>query len=103
MRPTYKRPSDGRLKDMILTHMATSGFVAKANPRADFIMSACRAANIADPFARRKILSEMADVMNCDVCELEFLFTHQDRTIARSKAQSLEVPDFRQELLLAAE
>ena len=83
--------------------MATSGFVAKANPRADFIMSACRAANTADPFARRKILSEMADVMNCDVCELEFLFTHQDRTIARSKAQSLEVPDFRQELLLAAE
>ena len=103
MRPTYKRPSDGRLKDMISTHMATPGFVVKANPRADFIMSACRAANIADPFARRKILSEMADVMNCDVCELEFLFTHQDRTIARSKAQSLEVPDFRQELLLAAE
>ena len=103
MRPTYKRPSDGRLKDMISTHMTTTGFVAKANPRADFIMSACRAANTADPFARRKILSEMADVMNCDVSELEFLFTHQDRTIARSKAQSLEVPDFRQELLLAAE
>ena len=103
MRPTYKRPSDGRLKDMISTHMTTTGFVAKANPRADFIMSACRAANTADPFARRKILSEIADVMNCDVSELEFLFTHQDRTIARSKAQSLEVPDFRQELLLAAE
>ena len=83
--------------------MATSGFVAKANPRADFIMSACRAANTADPFARRKILSEMADVMNCDVRELEFLFTHQDRTIAHSKVRSLEVPDFRQELLLAAE
>ena len=103
MRPTYKRPSEGRLKDMISTHMTTTGFVAKANPRADFIMSACRAANLADPFARRKILSEIADVMNCDVSELEFLFTHQDRTIARSKAQSLEVPDFRQELLLAAE
>ena len=75
----------------------------RANPRADFIMSACRAANLADPFARRKILSEIADVMNCDVSELEFLFTHQDRTIAHSKARSLEVPDFRQELLLAAE
>ncbi len=103
MRPTNMRSLCGRLKDMISSHMAKPGDVATTNPRAEFIMSACRAARAAGPLAKRKILSDMAEAMNCDVGELEFLFKHPEKTTSSSKSLDLEVPDFRQELLLAAE
>lgn len=103
MRPKYKRPLDGRLKELISSHMAKPGDVSKTHPRAEFVMSACRAATAAGPTTKRRILVDMAEAMNCDVGELEFLFDHPDTLKTSPQHYNLEVPDFRQELLLAAE
>ena len=103
MRPDETWPDSGYLKDMISRHMAKPGHIPLAQPCADFIMSACRAAFAAGPNNRQNILSDMANAMNCNVEELKFLFIDSQLNLSDPLRHEIEVPDFRQELLAVAE
>lgn len=103
MRPKTPRPSEGRLEDMIARHMAVPGHVPTRQPRADFVMSGIRAAISASPVTRRKILSDLADVIDCDAKDLDFLFAEFEMPVAKAASYEVMVPDFQRELLAVAE
>ena len=92
-----------KLAQLVATHMSRPGHVSEAPIVADFVMSGLRAANSANMITRRKILSDVSDVLNCKCEDLEFLFT--DFAVPTSKAPNYElmVPDFQTQLLAAAE
>lgn len=103
MRPNTPRPIEGCLEDMIARHMATPGHVAERQPRADFVMSGIRAASAASPMTREKILSDLADVIDCDAKDLDFLFAEFEMPITKAANYEVMVPDFQRELLAVAE
>ncbi len=92
-----------KLAQLVATHMSRPGHVSEAPIVADFVMSGLRAANSANMITRRKILSDVSDVLDCNAEDLEFLFT--DFTAPTTKAPNYEimVPDFQSQLLAAAE
>ena len=103
MRPDTPTPEKARLEDMIAKHMAVPGCIAPRQTEGDFIMSAIRAAASANPMTRRKILSDISDVMNCSANELAFLFTEFEMPITTAANYEVMVPDFQRELLTVAE
>lgn len=102
MRPIYTRPSEARLEDMIARHMASPGSVKAPDTPADFVISALRAAYSATPSNRRKILADLASVMNCEPKDLGFLFHDFESATTDSRPYELMVPDFYRELIAAA-
>jgi len=103
MRPTNTRPSEARLEDMIARHMASPGCTTAPDTRADFVLSGIRAACSATPNIRRKILEDLASVMNCKAKDLNFLFSDLDMMATGSRPYELMVPDFHRELMTVAE
>ncbi len=97
MRPTLK------LNELISTHMSVPGHVDRAEPESNFVMSGLRAAGSANHINRRKILSDVSDVLNCKVEDLDFLFTEFEMPIGSAANYEVMVPDFQTRLLAVAE
>ncbi len=97
MRPTLE------LGELIATHMSVPGNISSERPKADFVMSGLRAATSANFMNRRKILSDVSDVLDCCVEELEFLFSEFSMQTASTAKYDVMVPDFRSALLVSAE
>lgn len=92
-----------KLSELIATYMSRPGHVSEAPYEADVVMSGLRAATSANMIARRNILSDVSDILNCEAEDLEFLFT--DLAVPRASTTSFEVmvPDFHSQLRAAAE
>lgn len=103
MRPTATPPKEARLEDMISKHMSVPGNVPMRQTEADFVMSGIRAAAAASAMTRRKILSDISDVIGCSAEALDFLFTEFEMPIATAANYEVMVPDFQRELLAVAE
>lgn len=97
MRPTQK------LGDLIAVHMSKSGDLPEQQPETDFILSGIRAAISANLVTRRRILSDVADVLGCKAQDLEFLFVDFGKSAQPNASYEVMVPDFQSELLAAAE
>lgn len=89
--------------DLIATHMSRPGHVAKAPSECDFIMSGLRAASAANMITRRKILSDVSDVLDCKSEDLEFLFTEFSMPFSKATNYEVMLPDFQTQLLAVAE
>lgn len=92
-----------KLFELISTHMSRPGHVSKAPYEADFVMSGLRAAGSANMITRRKILSDISDVLDCKSEELEFLFTEFSMPVSSAHNYEIMVPDFQTQLLAVAE
>jgi len=92
-----------KLFELISTYMSRPGHVSEAPAEADFVMSGLRAASAANMITRRKILSDVSDVLNCKSEELEFLFTETATPRPSVSNYEVMVPDFQTQLLAAAE
>jgi hypothetical protein len=92
-----------KLLELIATHMSRPGHVSKSPDEADFVMSGLRAATSANMIMRRKILSDVSDVLDCKSEDLEFLFTDFGKPVASVPNYEVMVPDFQTQLLAAAE
>jgi len=97
MRPTQT------LSELIATYMSVPGHVAVSEPESDFVISGLRAATSANAIARRKILSDVAELLSCKSEDLDFLFTNFERSASSSASYEVMVPDFQTELLAIAE
>lgn len=97
MRPTEM------LYQLVTTYMSSPGRVSKAKPKSDFVISGLRAATAANLSTRRKILSDVSDVLNCNANELDFLFDRIPDSISPAGRCEVSLPDFREELLSVAE
>ena len=91
------------LFELIVTHMSRPGHVLEAPAEADFVMSGLRAATSANLITRRKILSDISDVLDCKSEELEFLFSEFATPKNSIPNYEVMVPDFQTQLLAAAE
>jgi len=89
--------------EMIATYMSIPGHVSETEPETDFVISGLRAAISANPVARRKILSDVSEILACECEDLEFLFTKFDVAIPASTSYEVMVPDFQSQLLAIAE
>ena len=92
-----------KLRELIAAHMSIPGHVPERQPEADFVISGLRAATAANLITRRKILSDVSDVLGCKAEELEFLFTEFAMPINSSANYEVMVPDFQTRLLAIAE
>ena len=92
-----------KLFELIATHMSRPGHVSQAPEEADFVMSGLRAAGSANMITRRKILSDVSDVLDCKPEDLEFLFAEFAMPITTAANYEVMVPDFQSELLAVAE
>ncbi|MEP1229340.1 MAG: hypothetical protein ABJG88_01550 [Litorimonas sp.] len=70
-----------------------------ANSKPDFFMSSIRTARKAQKPIRKKIISDIAEVLSCDVAALMFLF--EDMSF-NDNEQLVRMPVFRQELICEA-
>ena len=66
-------------------------------------MSGLRAATSANMISRRKILSDISDVLDCKAEELEFLYSEFSMPIQSAANYEIMVPDFQSQLLAIAE
>jgi len=92
-----------KLFELITKHMSRPGHVSEMAAEADFVMSGLRAAGSANMIARRKILSDVSDVLQCKSEDLEFLFTEFAMPSSTVPNYEVMVPDFQSQLLAAAE
>jgi len=92
-----------KLFELIAKHMSRPGHVSETPAEADFVMSGLRAAGSANMIARRKILSDVSDVLQCKSEDLEFLFTEFAMSSSTVPNYEVMVPDFQSQLLAAAE
>ena len=97
MRPTEK------LGELIAAHMAVPGDVAQQKPEANFVVSSLRAALFSNMVTRRKILSDVSDVLGCQAQDLEFLFADLNKPTQSTQKNDVMVPDFRARLMAVAE
>lgn len=97
MRPTLQ------LKELISSHMSVPGHVSSATDETNFVMSALRAANSASILNRRRILSDICDVLDCNLEELDFLFSEFSKPVSSAANYEVMVPDFQTRLLAVAE
>ena len=96
------RPTE-HLGKLIAAHMLAPGDLAEQEPESDFVLSSLRAAIFSNLITRRKILSDVADVLGCQAEDLEFLFVDLNKPIQPIQKQDVMVPDFRAKLMAAAE
>lgn len=92
-----------KLAELISTHMSRPGHVAEVPLEADFVMSGLRAAGSANLITRRKILTDISHLLDCNAEELEFLFTEFSKPMTSVPSYEVMVPDFQTQLLAAAE
>ena len=89
------------LGELIAEHMTVPGDVPEPQAESDFIISGLRAASSANSITRRKILSDIADIMACKSQDLEFLFN--ENPVSATQKYEVMVPDFQTELFAIAE
>ncbi len=92
-----------KLSELIAAHMSRPGNISEGPHEADFVMSGLRAAGSANMITRRKILSDISDVLHCKSEELEFLFTEFSMPVTTAQNYEVMVPDFQSQLLAIAE
>lgn len=92
-----------KLSELVAAHMSRPGHVSEAPAEADFVMSGLRAATSANMITRRKILSDVSDVLDCKSEDLEFLFAEFAMPISTAANYEVMVPDFQSQLLAIAE
>lgn len=92
-----------KLFELINTYMSRPGHVSELPSEADFVMSGLRAAMSANMITRRKILSDVSDVLDCQSEDLEFLFTEFSMPVSMAPNYEIMVPDFQSQLLTIAE
>jgi len=92
-----------KLSALITTYMSRPGHIAETQSESDFIMSGLRAANGANLITRRKILSDVSDILDCHSEELEFLFVDFSTSHGSTKHYDVRLPDYRAELYSVAE
>jgi hypothetical protein len=85
MRPTLAL---GRL---IADYMTRPGSVLAPSTKASFVTSGLRTAQTVHPQTREDILSDVADVLACDVKDLAFLFSDID-----DENEDFVVPNYRE-------
>ena len=90
------------LSELVATHMSRSGHISKAPSESDFVMSGLRAATFANMITRRKILSDVSDVLDCKSEDLEFLFSDFAMSISTASNNEISLPDFQTQLLAVA-
>lgn len=92
-----------KLSELVKSYMSQPGHVPDVPQEADFVMSGLRAAGSANMHARKDILSDVSDVLNCKAEDLEFLFSEFDVLPNAAAYCDVMVPDYRTRLLAAAE
>ena len=92
-----------KLSELVIAYMSRPGQVPEGLAEADFVMSGLRAANSANMMTRRKILSDVSDVLDCKSEDLDFLFTEFAMPMTSVSNYEVMVPDFQSQLLAAAE
>lgn len=92
-----------KLGEMIATYMSVPGHVQDTQPDSDFVISGLRAAKAANPIARRKILSDISEVLSCNSEDLDFLFSDFGTPVTSTVSYEVMVPDFQSQLLAIAE
>lgn len=92
-----------KLSALISTYMSRPGHIAETQSESEFIMSALRAGISANMITRRKILSDISDILNCNSEDLEFLFIDFSVPISSTKHHDILVPDYREAALSVAE
>ena len=91
------------LSELIATHMSRPGHVSEVPSESDFVMSGLRAATSANMITRRKILSDVSDVLDCKSEDLEFLFAEFAMPTTKASNYEVMLPDFQSQLLALAE
>jgi len=102
MRPVKKTPTD-QLLSLISDHMSVPGHLPHPTTEGDFVMSAIRAAQIAAPTTRQKILGDICNVLDCEPDALSFLFEEFQMPQTNIATYEVMVPDFQTQLYAAAE
>ena len=90
-----------KLSVLISTYMLRPGHIAET--QSEFIMSALREGIGANVIARRKILSDVSDILNCSSEELEFLFIDFPAATGYAQQDDIFMPDYRLDALSQAE
>ena len=91
------------LSEMVADYMALPGNVPEPRPESEFVVSGLRAAMSANTVIRRKIISEVSNILHCKSEDLEFLFTEFGTTTPSTSKYEVMVPDFQTELYDIAE
>lgn len=97
MRPIQK------LNELIASYMSVPGHVQESGPETDFVISGLRAASSANLIMRKKILSDVSEVLSCKSEDLEFLFTDFGTPSSSVVSYEVMVPDFQSRLFAIAE
>ena len=97
MRPTKT------IGDLIAEHMLIPGDVPEKKPESEYIVSGLRAATFVNLIARRKILTDVAEVLGCRSEDLEFLFADAKKSSQKMSPKDFSLPDYRDELFAVAE
>ena len=92
-----------KLSALVERYMSRPGHIAETQFESDFIMSGLRAAVGANIITRRKILSDVSDILNCNLEDLEFLFLDFSVPVGSAKNYEIMVPDYRTEIFSIAE
>ena len=92
-----------KLSELVSTYMSLPDHISEPRFETEFVMSGLRAANSANLITRRKILSDVSDVLNCEPEDLEFLYTDFATSNSYNANYEVMVPDFQSELLAIAE
>lgn len=92
-----------KLSSLISTYMSRPGHIAETQTESEFIMSALRAGISANMITRRKILSDVSNILNCNSEDLEFLFIDFSVPVSSKKHYDILVPDYRSSALYVAE
>ncbi len=92
-----------KLSVLISTYMLRPGHIAETQSDFEPIMSALREGMSANMIVRRKILSDVSNMLNCSPEELEFLYVDFSAPVSSKKYQDILVPDYRSSALSIAE
>jgi len=92
-----------KLNELITSYMSVPGHVPEPKAETDFVISGLRAAISANAITRRKILSDVSDILECKSEDLEFLYTNIENPVAPTQKYEVMVPDFQTQLLAIAE
>jgi len=92
-----------QLNELITSYMSVPGHVQEPIAEADFVISGLRAAISANLITRRKILSDVSDILGCKSEDLEFLYTDIENAAASTQKYEVMVPDFQTKLFAIAE
>lgn len=91
------------LREMIADYMSVPGHVPEPKAESDFVISGLRAAMSANAVTRRKIISDVSGILQCNSEDLEFLFAEFGTPAPSASNYEVMLPDFQTALYAFAE